>query len=113
RSVQSPVRRISASAGLAPSWSATAPYTSQASGSRQSRKSTGLAAGCSSSFFTAPGSEKLLQVHAGVQLAHLRLVAVERQRGLALGEQPACLADAALCGLAPARMVDRRIHVGI
>src|SRR4051812_1126815 len=59
-----------------------------------------------------PPSEVLLQVHAGVQLPHLGLVAVEQQ-GLALLGEQAVLADAPLGGLRPARMVHVRVHVGI
>ena len=54
RNVQSPVARINASAGLAPSVAAlapvalsTTPYTNHANGNRQTMKSSGLAAECS------------------------------------------------------------------
>src|ERR1044071_5456846 len=53
-------------------------------------------------------SEVLRQIHPGVKACHLAGVAVERQR-LAASE----LADAALLGLAPARVIDRGIDVGI
>src|SRR4051812_24980085 len=59
-----------------------------------------------------PRSIELLQVHARIQLADLRLVAVEQQRRTLLREQPV-FADAAFGRLAPARMVDVRIHVRI
>ena len=55
RRVQSPVARISASAGLAPSVFATAPYSSQAKGSRLRPNSSGLASGCSSQPLTPAG----------------------------------------------------------
>ena len=54
-----------------------------------------------------PSLEVGFQVHAGIEARHLIGIAVEGQRLLALGEQPAA-ADAALGGLAPARMVDGR-----
>src|SRR5438132_1131858 len=50
--------------------------------------------------------EGLAQVHAGVEAGHLLGVAVERQRRAASD-----LADPSLRRLAPARMVDRRVHV--
>src|SRR5262245_51657826 len=81
RRVQSPVERISASAGLGPSVFAKAPYSSQAKGSAKSTKAAGLAAGCSRPVDSATGSVVLRQVHAGVELADLGLVAVEHQRG--------------------------------
>src|SRR5262245_41699382 len=108
RSVQSPSERIRVSAGLGPSARSTTPHTSQTSGSNAAANSTGLVAGCNSSDCTTRRDirlEPLLQVHAGVQLPDLRLVAVEHQRRALLREQVA-LAEAALGGLAPARMVD-------
>eukprot|EP01136_Pigoraptor_vietnamica_P026025 Opistho-1_new@80611 len=60
-----------------------------------------------------PGSEQLAQVHAGVELPHLRFVAVEHLRLAAFGEQTALLADAPLGGLTPAWMRDLRVDVGI
>src|SRR5688572_9048930 len=56
--------------------------------------------------------EVLLQIHAGVQLADLRLVPIEHQRLALLGEQ-AVFTDAALRRLRPARVVHTGIHVGI
>src|SRR5438309_6114858 len=50
----------------------------------------------------------LAQVHAGVEAGHLLGVAVERQRRAASD-----LADPSLRRLAPARMVDRRVHVRV
>jgi len=52
--------------------------------------------------------EGLAQVHAGVEAGHLLGVAVERQRRAASD-----LADPSLRRLAPARMVDRRVHVRV
>src|SRR5207249_7500665 len=75
--------------------------------------STGLVAGWSSSFFIGTPSEELLQVHAGVELAHLLLVAIEHQRLPPLREEAARLADAPLGGLAPARVIHVGVHVGI
>ncbi len=48
----------------------------------------------------------------GVEARHLLAVAVERQRRPALGQQSA-LADAPFGRLAPARMIDLRVDVGI
>src|SRR5689334_4862353 len=53
-----------------------------------------------------------LEIEAGVEACHLLAVAVEHQRRSPLHEQSA-LADAALGGLAPARVVDVWIDVGI
>src|SRR5580658_6994914 len=53
-------------------------------------------------------SEILLQVHALVHIRHLIAVAVEHQR-VPLKE----FANTPLLGLAPARMVNIRIHVGV
>src|SRR5690606_526883 len=106
--------------GLAPRRYADAAQNSQASGNSHSTNTSGLASGCSRTRWTAArlvramaASVELAQVHAGVELAHLRLVAVEHQRRAALGEQAAVLADAPLVGLAPARVRNLRIHVGI
>src|SRR5438445_10986479 len=52
--------------------------------------------------------EGLAQVHAGVEAGHLLGVAVEGQRRAA-----AELTDPSLRRLAPARMVDRRVHVRV
>src|SRR6185295_6755743 len=53
-----------------------------------------------------------LEVEPGIEACHLLAVAVEHQRWPPLHEQSA-LADTALGGLAPARMVDVGIDVGI
>src|SRR5271157_1318079 len=82
--------------GFAPSAECRAFHASRASGTRQARKMTGLRY----FGFTVRYSKILLQVHSCVQRCHLVAVAVEHQRGT-LEE----LADAALLGLAPARMV--------
>src|SRR6516225_6126725 len=52
-----------------------------------------------------------LQVHAGIERGDLLAIAVEDQGGPALPKQP--VADAPFGGLAPTRMVDRRIDVGV
>src|SRR5450830_1820179 len=57
-------------------------------------------------------SVELLQVHAGIQRRHLGLVAIELE-GLALLGKQAVLTDAALGGLAPARVVHLGVHIGI
>src|SRR6056297_38403 len=51
------------------------------------------------------------QIHARVKAGHLVAVAVEHE-GLALGGQQA-VADAALPGLAPARVAHPRVNVGV
>src|SRR5689334_19531213 len=61
-------------------------------------------------------SVELLQVHAGIELADLGFIAVEHQCRPALGEQAGealAIADATLARLAPARMVDLRVHVRV
>src|SRR6185312_16658792 len=62
--------------------------------------------------WTARPSKVLPQIHAGVQLPDLGFVAVEHQRLAPLCEQ-AALADAPLGRLAPARLIDVRVDVGI
>src|SRR6476620_6986912 len=62
-------------------------------------------------FEQAPSIE-LLQVHAGIEAGDLISVAVEHEGRAALHED-AAFADAPFGGLAPARMIDRRVHVGI
>src|SRR3990167_7629800 len=113
RSVQSPVARTRASAGLAPRRSANAAKTNQHRGSAANKNAPGLAARWASQAFTeAIESVELLEVHAGVQLPHLGLVAVEHQCLALLGKQ-AVFADAALGGLTPARVVHIGVHIGI
>src|SRR3989304_8529039 len=60
----------------------------------------------------SPSLEELLQIHAGIQARDLAGVTVEHER-LALGSEDTVLADAALGGLAPARMVDLRVDVRV
>src|SRR5690606_33421371 len=102
-----------ASIGLAPSVSPNQPAASSTAGSRQSRKTKALVAAIWRAegvrrFIGARGSEVLLEVHALVELGHLFGVAVEHQRAPA-----AQFADAPLGGLAPARMADLGIDVGV
>src|SRR5690606_39093086 len=134
RSVQSPVRCVIASMGLAPRSALKASHTSNANGSRQSAKTTPLAAlirfrfgfirktlrrqACAFNHRRVDNAalrtpiqltlEELAQVHPRVQMRHLLGVTVERQ-GLALEELP----DAPFPFLAPARVVHLWIHVGI
>ena len=117
RSVQSPSERISASAGLGPSVLRTTPLTSHVSGSSASTNSTGLAAGCCSRLRAEVTWPARLRRTSSESMpayidAHLGFVAVEHQRRALLREQVA-LADAALGGLAPARVVDLRVDVGV
>src|SRR3954465_10890064 len=54
-----------------------------------------------------------LQVHAGIEAGNLVGVAVEGQGGVAAGGEEATFADPPFARLAPARMVDCGIDVGI
>src|ERR1043165_8880573 len=82
-------------------------HASQSIGTTPSRKTTILLERDLSIRISACSVE-LLQVHAFVEAGHLLGISVERQGG-PLEE----LAQAALRGLAPARMIDRRIDVRI
>src|SRR5690606_33569050 len=53
------------------------------------------------------------QVHAVIEAGHLVRIAVEHQRRTAGGPEETTLADADFARLAPARMVDLRIDVGV
>src|SRR6516225_12363779 len=53
-----------------------------------------------------------LQIHAVIEARNLLGVAVEEERGAALGEEPA-LSDPPLSRLAPTRMVNGRVDVGV
>ena len=53
------------------------------------------------------------QVHAGVKARHLIAVAVERKRRPALCEQAVAIANPPFGLLAPARVIDFRVYVGI
>src|SRR5690349_7003735 len=60
-----------------------------------------------------PSSEIHPQIHAVVEAGNFVGIAVEGQGGVATGTKKAAFADAPLGRLAPARMVDSRIDVGI
>src|SRR5262245_48502218 len=53
----------------------------------------------------------LPQIHSGVEMRYLFLVTVEHERGLFTGKESG--ADHAFALLAPAWMIDTRIHVGV
>src|SRR5438132_7322600 len=62
-----------------------------------------------SEFIRSRRLEILAQVHSGVEMGDLLLVTIEHQRRLLAGEKTT--ADHPLARLAPARMIDIRIHV--
>src|SRR6516162_7246125 len=57
-------------------------------------------------------SEELAQIHIGIEARDLVGIAIEWQRRVALGEEPA-LANFAFGLLAPTRVIDFRIHVRV
>src|SRR5262245_18621238 len=102
RNVQSPSQLVTKLIGLAPRSPVAARWRSSASGSKHADLEGDP---------SAPRHEDLVelpQIHPRVERRHLIGVAVERER-LAAAE----LADPALGGLTPARMVHGRVHVGI
>src|SRR4051812_40005004 len=96
------------SIGLTPVPPLKASQTSQSRGPRARTKTTGLAARPESIALIEGPSEIGGEVHVGIERGDLLGVAVEHERVAA--EE---LADAPLRRLAPARMIDRRIDVGI
>src|SRR5687768_9304886 len=104
RSAQRPVRSSISSIGFAPSSSLNASHTSSPSGASAAAKTSGL--------ITLVRRELGLlsvvpaQIHSRVHPRHLVAVAVEHERAA-----PEELPDPALFVLAPARMIDFRIHV--
>src|ERR1700730_3096139 len=97
------------STGLAPSRPCSARHTSVARGTRQMTKTTTLVHLFERKRCTQVlGSVILLQVHSGVHASDLIAVAVEHESVAAED-----FAEAAFLSLAPARMVDGGIHVGI
>src|SRR5215204_3488853 len=90
--------------GSAPSASRLARTTMEASGTSAPIKIPGFNHG----YGCRGTSEVFLQVHARIQAGDLVGVAVEGQRG-----PPTEVADATLGGLAPARVVDGGVDVGV
>src|SRR5882724_3275548 len=115
-SVQKPSRFRVSAMGLGPSTPAYRRQAVRAAGtmtatpiaSLSSRSRSGRAIVGSLRAPRSRSLEALRQVHAGVEAGNLAGVAVEGQ-GLAAAE----LADAALLGLAPARVVDGRVDVRV
>src|SRR5690349_10912450 len=108
RSVQSPIQLVMKLIGLAVRFPIQARYPSTASGARQAPQSAIFSTTRPRRVIPAAprapaGLVRFLQVHPRVETRHL-VVAIEHQR-LA----PAELADAALGGLAPARVVHLRV----
>src|SRR5207245_6184290 len=128
RSVQTPVSLVRSLSGFALRLPVSAAQTSQAAGPRDAANAHTLRTriviaeggsrtaddcGLEPSALRNPQSAMSLsvvlsEVHAGVQARDLVAVAVEHQR---LAHQE--FADAALGRLAPARMIDRRVHVRV
>src|SRR5687768_14446024 len=112
RSVQMPVVSVSVSIGFAPSacvvprMSVIVSVTTVAAGAAATRKTRTLIRRRMT--LPAPPLIVLLQVEPGVERGDLVAVAVEHQR-----RPPYQLTDAALAALRPARMIDRRVDVGV
>src|SRR5262245_15280791 len=105
RRAQSPSQFVMKLIGLAVRSPRHVQNARKASGSRQSNHTAALRLRWAR---RVTASIELAQVHARVERGHLVGVAVEHER-LAAAE----LADAPLGGLAPARVIDRRIDVGV
>src|SRR5262245_17763585 len=106
RSAHAPVSCVSFATGSAPRSSVARPQASTSAG----RIASDTTPACSQTLRDTrrARSELLGEIHAGVQRRDLVRVAVERLR-----RTPAEVADAALALLAPARMIDRWIHVRV
>src|SRR6185369_9903037 len=107
RKVQSPSVLVMKLMGLAPRSSVQARWAKSVSGARQIPHTATLSP-IRAGRVTAVRSVVLLQVHPGVERRHLLGISVERKCGAA-----AKLTDAPLVRLAPARMADGRIDVGV
>src|SRR4029077_2182611 len=97
RRAQTPVSLVRSLSGFALRFPVSPAHTSHAHGPRAARKTSGLR-----TLIVLP------QIHAAVQAGHLIPVAVEQHR---LSHEE--LADTPLLSLAPARVIDGRIHVGV
>src|SRR5690606_27496176 len=106
-SAAKPVACSSASGGLAPSLSLRSRWISTASGIAPPMMTAGLSTWSTrrSNFIRSVVPS---QIHSCVQRSDLFCIAVERQRRT-LEE----LADPALARLAPARVIDFRVHMGV
>ena len=103
--VQSPVKWVINSIGFAVRSPAHALYSSCPKGMRQARKTAGFKR---NTLHILQSLVILLQIHSTVKIRDLFTVAVEHQ-GLA----PEEFTDAPLRRLAPARVIDFRIHIGV
>src|SRR5262249_44854930 len=110
RSVQMPVSLVRSLSGLALRLPVSAAQTSHANGPRAATKTAGLTTKRRiRSLKPASGASVVApQVHARIERCDLVAVAVEHLR-----LPPQELADAAFGRLAPARMVDRGVDVGV
>src|SRR5215218_10084006 len=106
-----PVRYVMSFTGSASSEPVAPAITISASGRSPPIQTAGFNSFCStgSTFRRSATLEEPPQVHPPVKAGHLVGVAVERQR--VAPAEPA-VADAALASLAPAGVVDLRVHVG-
>src|SRR6476646_2233119 len=109
----SPLSCSSVSNGFAPSRPVKAGITrSQMPTPTSTVKANSLCARIfTNEFIRSRGSKILAQVHSGVEMGGLLLVTIEHQRRLLAGEK--ATADHPLARLAPARVIDIRIHVRI
>src|SRR5579863_3955194 len=105
RKVQSPVAWVMNSIGFAPKLSVNPLHTSSRAGTRQSAKTGTFIRRLPRTRFHRM-LEVLPQIHAGVKMGHLIGVPVEWER-LAFEE----LSQPPFGGLAPARMIDLRVHI--
>src|SRR5438270_11623402 len=104
RMAQSPVKCVMYSIGLAVRSLFQARQDSQQSGASDNTKTATLP----QRILFGIALIVLFEVHAGVEAGHLLFVAVEHQGGAA-----AQFAEPSLTGLAPTRMVDVRVDVGV
>src|SRR5690606_2606504 len=115
-SAQMPEDRIRNSGGFAPSPPLNPSHTQRKRGYKASRKTRGLALPTCFAVQRGPSFSMgtlivFSKIQAGVQGCDLLAIAVERQGFHARGEE--AVADAAFRGLAPARMRDVRVDVGV
>src|SRR5271165_7236996 len=111
-SVQRPQPCSIAATGSAPSETPStpkAPAVRRSAGSRQAAKTAGFASHRVAHISRASASEIFPQVHPRIEAGNFGSIAVERQRGASRRKQPG--ADLPLGRLAPARMINLRVHV--
>src|SRR5436190_799258 len=104
RSVQAPVSFVRSLSGLALRLPVSPAETSHTAGATEARNAAGLRTRRTRRSDMA--SVVSAQVHARVQAGHLIAIAVEHER---FPREE--LADTAFLRLAPARVIDRRVHV--